>query len=142
MTVQDEIKPKNTSCRLEVDSAIGGVPGLIWWVAIQHAQAGQGILSCSWTGPGYQHEELARINRMVVACWKFMTSFRGLHPGGVVAGPDPGLENAGIISVAWAGFAEPPAVTWEGRQVHSGILQGLEDGQVSLKGGNGLYPFE
>ena len=144
MTVQDEIKPKaSIISRLEelirplVESQGGDLVDLQYGMP----KRGRGFLRLFVDRPGgIPLSELTRISRMV---------------GGL-------LEVHDVIPGSYTLEVSPPRLTralkrpedyqryvgrlvrvttrapWEGRQVHSGILQGLEDDQVCLKEGENV----
>jgi ribosome maturation factor RimP len=106
-----------------------------------HPKRGRGILRLFVDRPGgISIEELARISRMV---------------GGLLEVHDviPGAYNLEVSSPGLTRVLKKPEdyqryvgrlvritthALWEGRQVHSGILQGLKDDQVCLKEGESV----
>jgi ribosome maturation factor RimP len=89
---------------------------------------------------GISIEELARINRMVGG----LLEVHDIIPGSyTLEVSSPGLTRALKKPEDYQRYVGrlvrvTTRAPWEGRQVHSGILQGLEDGQVSLKEGESV----
>ena len=102
---------------------------------------GRGILRLFVDRPGgISIEELARINRMVGGLLEVHDVIPGSYTLEVSS---PGLTRALKKPEDYQRYAGrlvriTTRAPWEGRQVHSGILQGLEDGQVRLKEGESV----
>jgi len=144
MTVQDETKPKATIIsRLEemirplVESQGGDL------VELQYGQPkrGRGILRLFVDRPGgITIEELARINRIVGGLLEVHDVIPGSYTLEVSS---PGLTRALKKPEDYQRYVGrlvrvTTRAPWEGRQVHSGILQGLEDDQVYLEEGESV----
>ncbi len=86
--------------------------------------------ACSWTSPaGITLEVLTRINRVVGQLLEVHdVDSRVLHPGGLFSGATRALKKPEDYR-RYAGrlVRLTTRAPWEGRQVHRGILQGLED---------------
>lgn len=141
MTVQNETRPKAAIIsRLEelirplVESQGGDL------VELQYGQPkrGRGILRLFVDRPGgITIEELARINRIVGGLLEVHDVIPGSYNLEVSS---PGLTRALKKPEDYRRYAGrlvrvTTRAPWEGRQVHSGILQGLEDDQVCLREG-------
>ena len=102
---------------------------------------GRGILRLFMDRPGgITIEELARVNRMVGGLLEVHDVIPGSYTLEVSS---PGLTRALKKPEDYQRYAGrlvriTTRAPWEGRQVHSGILQGLEDGQVRLKEGESV----
>ena len=100
---------------------------------------GRGILRLFVDRPGgITIEELARINRIVGGLLEVHDVIPGSYTLEVSS---PGLTRALKKPEDYQRYAGrlvrvTTRTPWEGRQVHSGILQGLEDDQVFLKEGD------
>ena len=106
-----------------------------------HPKRGRGILRLFVDRPGgITIEELARVNRMVGGLLEVHDVIPGSYTLEVSS---PGLTRALKKPEDYQRYAGrlvriTTRAPWEGRQVHSGILQGLEDGQVRLKEGESV----
>ena len=142
--MQDERKPKAAIIsRLEelirplVESQGGDLVELQYGMP----KRGRGILRLFVDRPGgISIEELARINRMVGGLLEVHDVIPGSYTLEVSS---PGLTRALKKPEDYQRYAGrlvriTTRAPWEGRQVHSGILQGLEDGQVRLKEGESV----
>ena len=102
---------------------------------------GRGILRLFVDRPGgISIEELARINRIVGGLLEVHDVIPGSYNLEVSS---PGLTRALKKPEDYQRYAGrlvrvTTRAPWEGRQVHSGILQGLEDDQVRLKEGESV----
>jgi ribosome maturation factor RimP len=144
MTVQDEITPKTAVvARLEelIRPLIESQGAELVELQYGRPKRGRGILRLFVDRPGgISIEELARISRMV---------------GGLLEVHDviPGSYNLEVSSPGLTRALKTPRdyerytgrlvrvttrAPWEGRQVHCGILQGLEDDRVCLKEGESV----
>ena len=144
MTVQDETRPKAAIIsRLEalirplVESQGGDLVDLQYGMP----KRGRGILRLfvDRTG-GITIEELAQINRIVGGLLEVHDVIPGSYTLEVSS---PGLTRALKKPEDYQRYVgRLVRVTtrspWEGRQVHCGILQGLEDDQVCLKEGESV----
>ena len=144
MTVQDEIKPKAAIIsRLEelirplVESQGGDLVDLQYGMP----KRGRGFLRLFVDRPGgITIEELTRINRIVGGLLEVHDVIPGAYTLEVSS---PGLTRALKKPQDYQRFVGRLArvttrAPWEGRQVHRGILQGLEDDLVCLKEGEAL----
>ena len=144
MTVQDEKPPKVAIIsRLEelirplVESQGAELVDLQYGMP----RRGRGILRLFADRPGgISIEELARINRMVGGLLEVHDIIPGAYTLEVSS---PGLTRALKKPEDYQRYVgRLVRVTtrspWEGRQVHCGILQGLEDDQVCLKEGESV----
>jgi ribosome maturation factor RimP len=103
---------------------------------------GRGILRLfvDHPGGGISLEEITRISRIVSA----LLDIRDVIPGAyTLEVSSPGLTRALKKPQDYQRYVGrlvrvTTRVPWEGRQVHSGILQGLEDDRVCLKQGDHL----
>jgi ribosome maturation factor RimP len=144
MTVKDEIKPKSAIVsRLEelirplVESQGGDL------VELQYGQPkrGRGFLRLFVDRPGgISIEELARINRIVGGLLEVHDVIPDSYTLEVSS---PGLTRALKKPEDYQRYVGrlvrvTTRAPWEGRQVHCGILQGLEDNQVSIKEGDSV----
>ena len=106
-----------------------------------HPKRGRGILRLFVDRPGgITIEELARVNRMVGGLLEVHDVIPGSYTLEVSS---PGLTRALKKPEDYQRYAGrlvriTTRAPWEGRQVHSGILRGLEDGQVRLKEGESV----
>lgn len=142
--MQDEIKPKAAIIsRLEelirplVESQGGDLVDLQYGMP----KRGRGILRLfvDRTG-GITIEELARINRIVGGLLEVHDVIPGSYTLEVSS---PGLTRALKKPEDYQRYVGrlvrvTTRAPWEGRQVHCGILQGLEDDQVCLKEGESV----
>jgi ribosome maturation factor RimP len=102
---------------------------------------GRGILRLFVDRPGgITLSELTRINRIVGGLLEVHDIIPGAYTLEVSS---PGLTRALKKPEDYQRYAGrlvriTTRAPWEGRQVHSGILQGLEDGQVCLKEGESV----
>ena len=144
MTVQDAIKPKATIIsRLEelirplVESQGGDLVDLQYGMP----KRGRGFLRLFVDRPGgITIEELTRINRIVGGLLEVHDVIPGAYTLEVSS---PGLTRALKRPEDYQRYVGrlvrvTTRAPWEGRQVHSGILQGLEDDQVCLKEGDSV----
>jgi ribosome maturation factor RimP len=144
MMVQDEIKPKAAIIsRLEelIQPLVESQGADLVELQYGMPKRGRGVLRLfvDRTG-GISIEELARINRMVGGLLEVHDVIPGSYTLEVSS---PGLTRALKTPKDYQRYVgRLVRVTtrspWEGRQVHSGILQGLEDDQVSLKEGESV----
>ena len=106
-----------------------------------HPKRGRGILRLFVDRPGgITIEELARINRIVGGLLEVHDVIPGSYNLEVSS---PGLTRALKKPEDYQRYAGrlvrvTTRAPWEGRQVHSGILQGLEDDQVCLQEGENV----
>jgi ribosome maturation factor RimP len=144
MTVQDEIKPKSKIIsRLEelIRPLVESQGGDLVELQYGHPKRGRGILRLFVDRPGgITIEELARINRIVGGLLEVHDVIPGSYNLEVSS---PGLTRALKKLEDYQRYAGrlvrvTTRAPWEGRQVHSGILQGLEDDQVCLKEGDSV----
>jgi ribosome maturation factor RimP len=113
-------------------------------VELQYARPkrGRGVLRLfvDLPGGGITLEEITRISRIVSA----LLDVHDVIPGSfTLEVSSPGLTRALKNPQDYQRFVGrlvrvTTRATWEGRQVHSGILQGLEDDGVCLKAGDQL----
>jgi ribosome maturation factor RimP len=112
-------------------------------VELQYGQPkrGRGILRLLVDRPGgISIEELARINRIVGGLLEVHDVIPGSYTLEVSS---PGLTRALKKPEDYQRYIGrlvriTTRTPWEGRQVHSGILQGLEDDQVTIKEGESV----
>jgi len=144
MTVQEEKKPKPAIIsRLEelIRPLVESQGGDLVELQYGHPKRGRGILRLFVDRPGgITIEELARINRIVGGLLEVHDVIPGSYNLEVSS---PGLTRALKKPEDYQRYAGrlvrvTTRAPWEGRQVHSGILQGLEDDQVCLKEGESV----
>lgn len=142
MTVQGEIKPKPTIIsRLEemIRPLVESQGSDLVELQYGHPKRGRGILRLFVDRPGgITISELTRINRIVGGLLEVHDVIPGSYTLEVSS---PGLTRALKKPEDYQRYAgRLVRVTtrspWEGRQVHSGILQGLEDDRVCLEEGD------
>jgi ribosome maturation factor RimP len=145
MMVQDEITPKSAMVsRLEelIQPLIESQGADLVELQYGHPKRGRGILRLFVDRPGgISIEELARISRMVGG----LLEVRDVIPGAYnLEVSSPGLTRALKKPEDYQRYVGrlvriTTHAPWEGRQVHSGILQGLKDDQVCLKEGESVF---
>jgi len=144
MTVQDEIKPKATTIsRLEelIRPLIESQGADLVELQYGRPKRGRGILRLFVDRPGgITIEELARINRIVGGLLEVHDVIPGSYTLEVSS---PGLTRALKTPRDYERYVGrlvrvTTRAPWEGRQVHGGILQGLQDDQVCLKEGESV----
>jgi ribosome maturation factor RimP len=144
MTVQDEIKPKTAIIsRLEelIRPLVESQGGDLVELQYGRPRRGRGILRLFVDRPGgITLEELTRINRIVGGLLEVHDVIPGSYNLEVSS---PGLTRALTKPEDYQRYAGrlvrvTTRTPWEGRQVHRGILQGLEDGQVCLQEGESV----
>ena len=144
MTVQDEIKPKATIIsRLEelIRPLVESQGGELVELQYGYPKRGRGILRLFVDRlGGITIEELARISRMVGGLLEVHDVIPGSYTLEVSS---PGLTRALKKPEDYQRYVGrlvrvTTRAPWEGRQVHCGILQGLQDDQVCLQEGESV----
>jgi ribosome maturation factor RimP len=144
MTVQDEMTPKAAVVsRLEelIQPLIESQGAELVDLQYGRPKRGRGILRLFVDrSGGISIEELARISRMVGGLLEVHDVIPGSYTLEVSS---PGLTRALKKPEDYQRYVGrlvrvTTRAPWEGRQVHSGILQGLEDDQVCLKEGESV----
>ena len=144
MTVQDEITPKAAVVsRLEelIQPLVESQGAELVDLQYGRPKRGRGILRLFVDRPGgITMEELARISRMVGGLLEVHDVIPGSYTLEVSS---PGLTRALKKPEDYQRYVGrlvrvTTRAPWEGRQVHCGILQGLEDDQVCLKEGESV----
>lgn len=143
--MQEEITPKSTVVsRLEelIRPLVESQGGDLVELQYGRPKRGRGILRLFVDRPGgISIEELARISRMVGGLLEVHDVIPGAYTLEVSS---PGLTRELKKPEDYQRYVGrlvrvTTRAAWEGRQVHSGILQGLKDDQVCLKEGESVF---